>query len=214
MISLSTSFAGIGDSGFVRKVADGFMAVFLLVNLVIRFSSIFYYTPYNGYIAVFLGCVVLACAWVVVFQRFLMVYLFIFGFSFFLFGFGSFEIQSRVFEILVTCVASTLFFVNLRAGRDRRQRAEVGGRSESSKLKGERGEVEGQRSEVKGVRGKIEAQRSRVKGERGRAEGVEDGCRHGKDYLFGHWRVGVDCGGVYRGGASLFEQRGGIGQRG
>ena len=112
MISLSTSFAGIGDSGFVRKVADGFMAVFLLVNLVIRFSSIFYYTPYNGYIAVFLGCVVLACAWVVVFQRFLMVYLFIFGFSFFLFGFGSFEIQSRVFEILVTCVASTLFLIN------------------------------------------------------------------------------------------------------
>jgi len=112
LISLSTSFAGIGDSGFVRKVADGFMAVFLLVNLVIRFSSIFYYTPYNGYIAVFLGCVVLACAWVVVFQRFLMVYLFIFGFSFFLFGFGSFEIQSRVFEILVTCVASTLFLIN------------------------------------------------------------------------------------------------------
>jgi O-antigen ligase len=112
LISVSTSFAGIGDSGLVRKMADGFMAVFLLVNLVIRFSSIFYYTPYNGYIAVFLGCVVLACVWVVVFQRFLKVYLFIFGFSFFLFGFGSFEIQSRIFELIVTCVSTALFLIN------------------------------------------------------------------------------------------------------
>ena len=88
------------------------MALFLLFNLVIRFSSIFNYPPYNGYIAVFLGCVVLACGFVVVFQRYLKAFLFIFGFSFFLFGFGSFEIQSRVFELLVTCVASTLFLIN------------------------------------------------------------------------------------------------------
>jgi hypothetical protein len=99
----------------VRKVADGFMAVFLLFNLVIRFPSIFYYTPYNAYIAVFLGCVVMACVWVVVFQKYLKAFLFIFGFSFFLFGFGSFEIQSRVFEIIVTCVATTLFLVNQRS---------------------------------------------------------------------------------------------------
>ena len=165
MISVNTNFAGIGYSGFVRKVADGFMAVFLLVNLVIRFSSIFYYTPYNGYIAVFLGCVVLACVWVVVFQRFLKVYLFIFGFSFFLFGFGSFEIQSRVFEILVTCVASTLFRVNWRAGRGGGQRTEDGGRrtedggqrtedgvkAQSSKVKGERLKLKGQSSKVKGI---------------------------------------------------------------
>jgi len=51
LISLSTSFAGIGDSGLVRKVADGFVVVFLLANLVIRFSTMFHYPPYNGYIA-------------------------------------------------------------------------------------------------------------------------------------------------------------------
>jgi hypothetical protein len=123
-MSTKTYLAGIGDSGLIRKVVDGFVAVFLLANLVIRFSSIFYYPPYNEYIAVFLGCVVLACGFVVVFQRYLKAFLFIFGFSFFLFGFGSFEIQSRVFEILVTCVASTLFLVNWRAGKDRRQKTE------------------------------------------------------------------------------------------
>ena len=112
MISVNTSFAGIGDSGFVRKVADGFVALFLLVNLVIRFSSIFNYPPYNGYIAVFLGCVVLACGFVVVFQRYLKAFLFVFGFSFFLFGFGSFEIQSRIFELIVTCVSTALFLIN------------------------------------------------------------------------------------------------------
>jgi hypothetical protein len=112
LISVSTNFAGIWDSGLVRKVVDGFVALFLLVNLLIRFSSIFYYPPFNGYIAVFLGCVVLACVWVVVFQRFLKVYLFIFGFSFFLFGFGSFEIQSRIFELIVTCVSTALFLIN------------------------------------------------------------------------------------------------------
>ena len=123
-MSTKTYLVGIGDSGLICKVVDGFVAVFLLANLVIRFSSIFNYPPYNGYIAVFLGCVVLACGFVVVFQRYLKAFLFIFGFSFFLFGFGSFEIQSRVFEILVTCVASTLFLVNLKAGKDRRQRTE------------------------------------------------------------------------------------------
>jgi len=116
-MSTKTYLAGIGDSGLIRKVVDGFMALFLLFNLVIRFSSIFHYPPYNGYIAVFLGCVVLACGFVVVFQRYLKAFLF-------LFGFGSFEIQSRVFEIIVTCVASTLFLVNWRAGRGGGQRTE------------------------------------------------------------------------------------------
>ena len=146
MISVNTNFAGIWDSGLVRKMADGFMAVFLLFNLVIRFSSIFYYPPHNGYIAVFLGCVVLACGFVVVFQRYLKAFLFVFGVSFFLFGFGSFEIQSRVFEIIVTCVASTLFLVNWRAGKgggqrteDRGQRTEDGVKAQSSKMKGEKG---------------------------------------------------------------------------
>ena len=111
-MSTKTCLASIGDSGLVRKVADGFVALFLLLNLVIRFSSIFNYPPYNGYIAVFLGCVVLACLLVIIFQRYLKTFLFVFGFSFFLFGFGSFEIQSRVFEIIVTCVASTLFLIN------------------------------------------------------------------------------------------------------
>ena len=110
------SLTHIGASSFIRPIITGLTAIFLLANLVIRFSSIFYYPPYNGYIAVFLGCVVLACGFVVVFQRYLKAFLFVFGFSFFLFGFGSFEIQSRVFEILVTFVALTLFLVNWREG--------------------------------------------------------------------------------------------------
>jgi O-antigen ligase len=112
LISVNTNFAGIWDSGLVRKVADGFVAVFLLANLVIRFSTMFHYPPYNGYIAVFLGCVVLACGFVVVYQRYLKAFLFIFGFSFFLFGFPSMDMQSRIFELIVTCVATALFLIN------------------------------------------------------------------------------------------------------
>ena len=111
-MSTKAFLAGIWDSGLIRKVVDGFMVVFLLVNLVIRFSAIFHYPPYNGYIGLFLGCVVLACGFVVVFQRYLKAFLFVFGFSFFLYGFGSFEIQSRIFELIVTCVSTALFLIN------------------------------------------------------------------------------------------------------
>ena len=153
MISLSTSFAGVGDSGVVRKVSDGFMGIFLLFNLVIRFSTMFHYPPYNGYIALFLGCVVMACGFVVVFQRYLNGFLFLFGFSFFLFGFPSMDMQSRIFELVVTCIATALFLINWREGKDR-------GRGERSKVKGERGKIEGQRSKVKGERGKLKGRRA------------------------------------------------------
>jgi O-Antigen ligase len=79
---------------------------------VIRFSTMFHYPPYNGYIAVFLGCVVLACGFVAVYQRYLKAFLFIFGFSFFLFGFPSMDMQSRIFELIMTCVATALFLIN------------------------------------------------------------------------------------------------------
>ena len=132
----------------LRKAADFFVALFLLANLVIRFSTMFHYPPYNGYIALFLGAVVLGCVGVVFFQKYLKVFLFVFGFSFFLFGFPSMTLQSRVFELIVTCVATSLLLVNLRVGKD------GGQRSESSKVKGERGKVEGQSSKVKGERNK------------------------------------------------------------
>ena len=106
------NFTHIGDSSFIRPVVTGLTAIFLLANLVIRFSTMFHYPPYNGYIAVFLGCVVLGCAFVVVFQTYLKAFLFIFGFSFFLFGFPSMDMQSRIFELIVTCVATALFFIN------------------------------------------------------------------------------------------------------
>ena len=109
-----TSVAGIGDSGLLRKVFDGFVAVFLLANLVIRFSTIFHYPGYNGYIAALLGCVVLGCVFVIYCRKYLKGFLFIFGFSFFLFGFPSMDMQSRLFEVIVTCVVSTLFFINFK----------------------------------------------------------------------------------------------------
>ena len=131
-----TSIAGIGTSGSLRKGADVFVAFFLLANLVVRFSTMSHYPPYNGYIAVFFGAVVLGCGFVVLFQKWLKAFLFIFGFSFFLFGFPSIEMQSRIFELIVTCVATALFLINWRVGKDGRL-------SESSKVKGERGKAKG-----------------------------------------------------------------------
>ena len=105
------------DSGKLRQVGwklgvvNCLVLVFLLGNLVIRFCTIFYYPPYNGYIAAFFGGLVCCCIFVVLFPKYLKAFLFIFGFSFFLFGFGSIDIQSRVFELIVTCVATTLFVI-------------------------------------------------------------------------------------------------------
>ena len=90
------------------------MGVFLMFNLVIRFCTIFNYPPYNGYIGALFGGVVSGCIFVIFFERYLKAFLFLFGFSFFLFGFGSIDLQSRVFELIVTCVATALFVVNFR----------------------------------------------------------------------------------------------------
>ena len=97
------------------RIADVLTLIFLIGNLVVRFGTIFYYPPYNGYIAILLGCGILGCGFVIVYPKYLKVLLFLFGVSFFLFGFGSIDIQSRVFELIVTCVATTLFFINTRA---------------------------------------------------------------------------------------------------
>jgi O-antigen ligase len=96
-------------------VSNVLILAFLIFNLVVRFCTIFYYPPYNGAIAGFFGLVVSCCIFVVFFPKYLRAFLFIFGFSFFLFGFGSIDIQSRVFELIVTCVATTLFVINHRA---------------------------------------------------------------------------------------------------
>ncbi len=102
--------------GFGSKVSvfNALMGAFLMFNLVIRFCTIFYYPPYHAHIAGFFVVVVSCCVFVILFPKYLQAFLFLFGFSFFLFGFGSIDIQSRVFELIVTCVAATLFVVNYR----------------------------------------------------------------------------------------------------
>jgi len=113
------------DQGVVSGERFGFLSVlvlgFLAFNLVIRFCTIFNYPPYNGYIGALFGGVVSGCIFVIFFQRYLKAFLFLFGFSFFLFGFGSIDLQSRVFELIVTCVVTTLFVLNWRGGRERGQ---------------------------------------------------------------------------------------------
>ncbi|MFH1954132.1 MAG: O-antigen ligase family protein [Pseudomonadota bacterium] len=114
-------------SGNKFSVFDGLMCVFLIFNLVIRFCTIFYYPSYNAHIAGFFGVIVSCCIFVILFPKYLKAFLFIFGFSFFLFGFGAIDIQSRVFELIVTCVATTLFAINWRAGKDRGRESGVSG---------------------------------------------------------------------------------------
>ena len=101
-------------SAVMHRFFNVLMLVFLIGNLIIRFGTIFYYPPYNGYIAAFLGCVVFGCVFTVFFPTYLKIFLFLFGFSFFLFGFPSIDLQSRIFEIIVTCVTTTLFVINYR----------------------------------------------------------------------------------------------------
>jgi O-antigen ligase len=103
--------------GFGSKVSvfNALMGAFLMFNLVIRFCTIFYYPPYHAHIAGFFVVVVSCCVFVILFPKYLQAFLFLFGFSFFLFGFGSIDIQSRVFELIVACVATTLFVINWRA---------------------------------------------------------------------------------------------------
>jgi len=93
---------------------------FVLLNILIRFSSIFYYPPYNMVIGGLLSAVVSASIIVILYPGFLRFYLCAFGFSFFLFGFGSIDLQSRIFEVIVSCVAATVFFVNLKTGTTNR----------------------------------------------------------------------------------------------
>ena len=115
-------------------VSNCLILVFLLFNLVIRFGTIFRYPPYNGVIAGLLGGVILACSVVVLFPSYLKYLLFIFGFSFFLFGFGAIDIQSRIFELIVTCIAAALFAINWRGENARGWRLEVGGQGYERRL--------------------------------------------------------------------------------
>lgn len=117
LVPLDNGSAAIRQSGLLGKAVNGLMGLFLLANLVVRFETMFNYPPYDGYIAVFLGMVVSGCVLVVAVQKYLKAFLFFFGFSFFLFGFPPMTMQSRIFEIIVTCVVTTLFFINLRAGK-------------------------------------------------------------------------------------------------
>jgi O-antigen ligase len=86
---------------------------FLAINLLARFATIFNYPPYNELIAVLLAGVLMASLWAIRFPGYLPLYLGIFGFSFFLFGYGSPDIQSRMFELIVTCVGATLLLINV-----------------------------------------------------------------------------------------------------
>ncbi len=99
---------------FIKSFGKRVIFLFLLANLVVRFSTVFYYKPYTIVLAAILGCVAAAGVIVVFFRKLLKPYLLLFGFSFFLYGVGSIDIQSRIFEMLVTLVAITLFLVNLR----------------------------------------------------------------------------------------------------
>ena len=112
LASVITTDGNAKANGVIRKAADGLVGLFLLANLLVRFSTMFHYPGYNGYIAIFLGCVMLACVFVVLYEKYLNIFLFIFGFSFFLFGFPSMDMQTRIFELILTCVVTSLFLIN------------------------------------------------------------------------------------------------------
>jgi len=115
-----------------NKILQGLIFAFLAFNLVIRFGTIFRYPPYNGVIAGLFGGVILACLVVIFSPRYLRYLLFIFGSSLFLFGFGSIDIQSRIFELLVTCLAAALFIMNWRAKKGRSESSEIGGQQKGT----------------------------------------------------------------------------------
>lgn len=93
----------------------GVVLSFLGLNLWYRFWTIFYYSGFVSGLFIFFA----TCSLVVIlFPKLLKAFLFLFGASFFLFGFRAYDIQSHVFETIVTFVGVTAFFVNLRKRDD------------------------------------------------------------------------------------------------
>jgi len=87
-----------------------FILLFIYFNIIIRFYSVY---NTNYFINIVLIVLSMCCLIICILPRLLKNLLFIFGLSFFLFGFRPYDIETQVFELIVTLMASTLLAVNL-----------------------------------------------------------------------------------------------------
>ena len=85
--------------------------IFLASNILFKFYTVFYY---NEFIKALFIVLTTCCVFIILSSRHIKILIFIFGFSFFLFGFRPYDVQSQVFEFIVSLVAITLFFQNLK----------------------------------------------------------------------------------------------------
>jgi hypothetical protein len=99
------------DSWRVEFAARIAVFAFLVLNLLCRFLTLFGYSRFIDIVFIFLG---LYCLAVILFPNFLRALLFLFGASFFLFGFRGYDIQSQVFEAMVTFATLSVFALNIR----------------------------------------------------------------------------------------------------
>ncbi len=111
------SMLGINYTGRTEKITGIKIALnvlilsFFAVNLSYRFLSVFNHSYFIGALYIFLAVL---SFFIILFPKLLTKYLFFFGFSLIFFGYRAYDIQSQVFETILTFVCFTLFTVNLR----------------------------------------------------------------------------------------------------
>jgi len=99
------------DSSSFLFFLKSIIFIFLASNILFKFYTVFHY---HGFIKALFIVFTTCCIFIVLSSKHLKILIFIFGFSFFLFGFRPYDVQSQVFEFIVSLVAITLFFQNLK----------------------------------------------------------------------------------------------------
>lgn len=89
-----------------------FIFIYLLGNIATRLYAISYHDSGFMIVSLFL---IFCCFFISIFPRLLKTALFLFGFSFLLFGFRPYDVESQVFEYIVTLLSTTLFIVHLKS---------------------------------------------------------------------------------------------------
>ncbi|MBF0557316.1 MAG: O-antigen ligase family protein [Nitrospirae bacterium] len=87
------------------------MLIFLGLNVLLRSMCLWEYTVFTKIICL---VAVFLCGIILVYPKYLNIFVLLVGFSFSFFGSKPFSINSQTFEFIVSAFAATLFFLNLR----------------------------------------------------------------------------------------------------
>jgi O-antigen ligase len=101
----------------MNRLYSSFIFIYLLGNIVTRLYAISYH---NSLVVIVSLLLFLYCFFISIFQKHLKIAFFLFGFSFLLFGFRPYDIESQVFEYIVSLLSTALFIIDSRNKADTR----------------------------------------------------------------------------------------------